>query len=308
MTMSSALTTAPAPPTTVGQNRRGSGAAFVHLVLRNRKALVGSTILLVFILVAVFAPVLAPYSPTDMTFHPLSLPSWRHPLGTTDIGQDIFSQLVWGTRVSLEVGFLAGGLTTFLSVLVGMVSGYVGGVVDEILQLITNIFLIIPALPLMVVVAAYIPFRGTFPIVLVITLTGWAWGARVLRSQTLSLRNQDFVLMAMARGETPVSVVFREILPNMVSLVISNLLFNILGAILAEAGLEFLGLGNVNTVSWGTMLYWANNDQALLSGAWYWLLPPGLCIALVGAALALMNYALDEITNPRLRTREVARP
>lgn len=182
-----------------------------------------------------------------------------------------------------------------------MVSGFLGGFVDEALQMLTNIFLVIPALPLMIVLAAYLPFRGEGPIIFVITITGWAWGTRVLRAQTLSLRKADFVHSALLAGERPWSVVMREILPNMLSLVVANFLYSVLYAILSEAALEFLGLGNVNITSWGTMLYWAQNDQALLTGAWWWILPPGLAIALVGASLALINYAVDEVTNPRLR-------
>jgi peptide/nickel transport system permease protein len=282
--------------------RRGAGARhLVRMLTTSPKAKAGAAILLFFILLALLAPVLSPGDPTAMQYTPLQPPSWAHWLGTTDQGQDVLAQMIWGAQTSLEVGFLAGALTTALSVVIGMVSGFVGGWLDELLQMITNVFLVIPSLPLMIVLAAYIPFRGEGPIIFVITITGWAWGARVLRAQTLALRKVDYVHSARLAGEPVISTVLREILPNMLSLVVANFLFTVLYAILSEASLEFLGLGNVNVVSWGTILYWADNDQALLTGAWWWIVPPGLAIALVGAGLALLNYAVDEITNPRLR-------
>jgi peptide/nickel transport system permease protein len=287
---------APAAAPSVGTVRRVG-----RFLRQNPRALVGLAIVAVFVLGALLAPVLLPGNPSAMLANPSSPPSWAYPLGTTDQGQNVLAELVWGARTSLMVGLIAGLLTTLLSVLVGMLSGFAGGIVDEALQLLTNVFLVIPALPLMIVLAAYIPFKGEGPIVLVITVTGWAWGARILRAQVLSMRRVDYVQSARLAGEGPLSVVLREILPNMLSLVASNFLFNVLFAILSEASLEFIGLGNMNVVSWGTMLYWANNDQALLSNDWWWLLAPGLAIAIVGGALAMLNYALDEVTNPRLR-------
>ncbi len=287
------------PPGQLAPRRRG--LLLLRIWRTSPRAAAGGTLLGLVILVALLAPVLTPGDPTAMLYAPLSPPSWQHLLGTTDQGQGVLAQVLWGARTSLFVGFLAGALTTGLSVIIGMVSGFLGGLVDEALQLLTNIFLVIPALPLMIVLAAYLPFRGEGPIIFVITITGWAWGARVLRAQTLSLRKADFVHSAVLAGERPWSVVMREILPNMLSLVVANFLYTVLYAILSEASLEFLGLGNVNITSWGTMLYWAQNDQALLTGAWWWILPPGLAIALVGASLALINYAVDEVTNPRLR-------
>jgi peptide/nickel transport system permease protein len=287
---------APAAAASVGTVRRVG-----RFLRQNPRALVGLAIVAVFVLGALLAPVLLPGNPSAMLANPSSPPSWAYPLGTTDQGQNVLAELVGGARTSLMVGLIAGLLTTLLSVLVGMLSGFAGGIVDEALQLLTNVFLVIPALPLMIVLAAYIPFKGEGPIVLVITVTGWAWGARILRAQVLSMRRVDYVQSARLAGEGPLSVVLREILPNMLSLVASNFLFNVLFAILSEASLEFIGLGNMNVVSWGTMLYWANNDQALLSNDWWWLLAPGLAIAIVGGALAMLNYALDEVTNPRLR-------
>jgi peptide/nickel transport system permease protein len=199
------------------------------------------------------------------------------------------------------VGFAVGALATLLSVVIGLTAGYFGGLVDEVLSLLINIFLVIPALPLTIVLAGYIPVRGPLPVAIVISLTGWAWGARVLRAQTLSVRRREFVEAARASGENTLRIMFAEVLPNQIAIVASSLIFTIIYAIFAEIGLEFLGLSDVTVTSWGNMLFWATNNQALLLGAWWWIVPPGVCIALLGAGLAFINSGIDEISNPRLR-------
>src|SRR5207237_4883153 len=161
--------------------------------------------------------------------------------------------------------------------------------------------LVIPALPLAIILAAYFPFRGPLPVAIIVTSTGWAWGARVLRAQTLSMRRREFVEAARASGETSLRIIFAEILPNVIAIVAAGLVGTVIYAILAEVGLEYLGLGDVTTVSWGTIFYWAGNNDAILLGAWWWIIPPGLCIALLGAGLAFINFGIDEIANPRLR-------
>lgn len=230
-------------------------------------------------------------------------PSAQHFLGTTHSGQDIFSQLIWGTRISLSVGLVTGLFTTILALCLALISGYLGGIVDDILSLFTNVFLVIPSLPLMIVIAAYVSVRGVIPIILILALTSWPWPTRVLRSQVTSLKNRDFIKVSKSLGEKPSYIIFREILPNMISLVMASFFSSTMAAIIGEATLEFIGLGNVSVVSWGTMLYWAQANGALLSGAWWWFLPPGICIALVGSSFALMNFAIDEISNPKLRKR-----
>lgn len=270
-------------------------------VLRHPKAMAGASILAFFALIALLAPLIAPASPTAMDFAPSQPPSWAHPFGTTALGQDILSQVIWGTRLSLLVGLVTGAVTTVLSTAVGLATGYFGGLVDEVLSAITNIFLVLPGLPLMIVVAAYVTVKGVVPIVLVISVTGWAWGARVLRSQALSLKSRDFVQAAVVVGERPARIIFFEMLPNMLSLIVANFFGAALYAVLSEAGLEFLGLGNVNVVTWGTILYWAQNNQAIILGQWQWMAVPGLCIAMLGTAFALINFAIDEVSNPRLR-------
>ena len=270
----------------------------------NTKALIGLGMIALFILVAIIGPWIERYAPNAEIFIPGQGPSSAHWLGTTALGQDVWSQLVVGTRVSLLVSFLAGIVATFIAVLVGIASGYAGGWIDSILSILTNIFLVIPSLPLVIILSAYLHL-GNWGIIFVIAITSWAWGARSLRSQALTLVQRDYVVHAKLAGQAWWQVIFGEILPNMASLVVSGLLFAMINALLTEAGLDFLGLGNINAVSWGTMLYWAQNSEALINGMWWWFVPPGVAIAAFGAALSLLNFSLDEITNPRLRQRKV---
>jgi peptide/nickel transport system permease protein len=276
-------------------------AAALGPFLRNGKARFGVALFLAFVLVAVLAPIFAPYSPTASIYPAAQGPSAAHLLGTTQSGQDVLSQLIWGTRSSLLVALAAGLLTTAMAVFIGVLSGLVGGIVDEVLTVLTNIFLIIPSLVLVIVVSSYVQGENSWLIILLISLTSWPWGARVLRSQTLSLRSRDFVVSCNMASESVLRIAFVEILPNMVSLAAASFFFTCLYAVVTASSLQFLGLGDINAVSWGTMLYWANNSEALLTGAWWWFVPPGLAIGLLGATFALMNFAVDELTNPRLR-------
>lgn len=278
------------------------------LFVENRKAFAGLLILTLFILLALFAPILAPYGPKQNSgpngsFRLMAEPSAAHILGTTHAGYDIFSRLVHGTRLTLIVGLLTGIITTAISLTVGLFSGYIGGKVDDIISFVTNVFLVIPSLPLIIVVAAYVPMRGVIPIITVLSLTGWAWGARVVRAQVLSIGEREFIKVAQVLGERPILIVFREILPNIVSLVMATFFTSTIAAIIGEATLEFIGLGNVAAITWGTMLFWAQNNGALLFGAWWWFLPPGICIGLLGTSFALLNFAIDEISNPKIRKR-----
>ncbi|WP_347123112.1 ABC transporter permease [Microbacterium sp. SY138] len=267
----------------------------------NGKARLGLCILAFFVLVAVFAPVLAPYGAKDNTFERNADASWAHWLGTTAAGEDVLSQLIYGAQVSLLVGFAAGILSTIVAVLIGLSWGYMRGFAGEVVGFIVNLFLVIPGLPLMIVIAAYLQNGGILMIIAVIVVTGWAWGARVLRSQTQSLRGNDFVTSAQFSGDSRTRIIFREILPNMASIIAGTLFGAATAAILAEAGLEFLGLGDSSIVSWGTMLYWAQNSNSLLTGQWLLLFAPGLCIALLALSLTLINFGVDGISNPRLR-------
>jgi peptide/nickel transport system permease protein len=269
----------------------------------NRKARVGLVLLGLFVLMAVFAPLLAPHSPSATTFTPYQNPSSENWFGTTGNGEDVFSQLVYGARVSLLVGLSAGIGATLVATTLGLISGYRPGFLDEIISFITNLALVIPGLPLMIILAAYISSRSIWTIVLVVAFTSWATGARVIRSQAVTLRTRDFVSSAVFSGERLFRVVFREILPNMTSLVAASFFAASTAAVMAEASLEFLGLGNPTTVSWGTILHNAQQQNALLTGQWVLVFAPGLCIALLALSFTLINFGVDALSNPRLREK-----
>lgn len=273
-----------------------------RLIPTSGKVRVGLIIVLVFVLVAIFGPLIAPYGPRESGPHILEGPSATHWFGTTQLGQDVFSQFVHGARVSLLVGVFAGVLSQIVSVAIGLIGGYFRGTVDDLLYILTSVFLVIPGLPLLVVLTGWLPTTGMISVAIVITITSWAGSARVLRAQTLSLRNRDFVEAARATGESRWRIIFAEILPNALPIAGSGFIFSVIGAILSEAGLSFLGIGSLTTTSWGSMLYFAQNAQALRIGAWWWFIPPGLAISLIGAGLALINFGIDEYANPRLRT------
>jgi peptide/nickel transport system permease protein len=268
-------------------------------IRRDRKALVGALLLGAFALVAILGPWFVG-DPGALVGVPLQPPSWAHLLGTNGQGQDVLAHLVVGTRVSLAIGFAVGLTVVIVGAFVGVTAGYFGGRVDSLLSVLFNVFLVIPGLPLAIVIAAYLP-AGPFTIAFVLVLTGWAWNARVLRAQTLALRRRDFVAAAVVAGESNLRILLVELLPNMMSVLVAQMIGSTVYAIGAQVGLEFLGLGDVSRVTWGTTLYWAQNDAAILTGAWWTFAPAGLCVALVGFGLTLMNSGFDEITNPRLQ-------
>ncbi|MBS4172877.1 ABC transporter permease [Bacillus sp. FJAT-49736] len=276
----------------------------LKLFFSNGKSATGFIIFLLFLVVAIFAPVIAPYSPTAAIYDPNLSPTAEHWFGTTNTGQDLFSQFIYSARTTMIVGFGAGILSTFIGLIFGVIAGYRGGLIDSILSFIMNIFLVMPGLALLIVIGAYLKSSTPFVNGLIIALTGWAWGARVFRSQTMTLANRDFISAAKMSGKSPLRIMVTEICPNMMSIIAGNIMFATLGAILAEAGLAYLGFEDINSTSWGTMLYWASSNAALLRGAWWWFVPPGLGIALVGLSLVLMNFAIDQITNPRLKVQK----
>lgn len=284
-----------------GGRRQGSRRGLARRVLRNRKSLFGFVTLALFAALALLAPILAPGDPTLITSLGAQAPSGEHLLGTTAKGQDVLDLTLWGARSSLMVGFVVGVGATAIGIIVGLSSAYYARLVDEALSLVTNVFLLLPGLPLLVILAAFLP-PGTATVIIVLVVTGWAGSARVLRAQALSIRGKDFVEAAIVTGERAPRIMLREILPNMASIVMTTFLGCVIFGIGAQAGLEFLGLGDSSVVSWGTNLYWAANDGALMSGHWWAFVPSGAAIALVAFALALINYGVDEVTNPRLRT------
>jgi peptide/nickel transport system permease protein len=272
----------------------------------SRKVAVGSTIVGFFIVVGLVGPLFIPGDPNATSRLFIASPSSAHWLGTTVVGQDIFSQLVYGTRTSVFWGLGTGLLVTLLSVVVGLVSGYFGGWIDDVLTLLTNVSLVLPSLPLAIVLAAYFP-RGPLTISMVIVFTNWAWQARVLRAQTLSMRSREFVTAARASGEHTWRIIFFEIFPNEIGIVVAGFVSTTIYVVLTWAALEFLGLGDGTIPSWGSMLYWAQQAGALGGGLWWWFVPPGLCIAVLGAGLSLINFGIDEIADPRLRVERPAK-
>jgi peptide/nickel transport system permease protein len=266
----------------------------------NRKVAAGATILLFFVLVAFLGPLIITQDPLKYTLNLMAPPSPAHLLGTNQGGQDVFSQLVIGTRSTLFWSLVSGVLVMLIAIAVGLVGGYFGGVVDDFLSLVTNVFLVIPSFPLAIVAAEFFS-RTTLTIAIIVALTNWPWSARVLRSQTLSLRSREFITAARASGESTWRIIFFDILPNQTSIVAAAFITTTIQVLLAVAGLEFLGFGDTSVVSWGTMLYEAYNGSALFQGAWWWFAPPGICIALLGSGLALLNFGVDELADPRLR-------
>ncbi|WP_308281327.1 ABC transporter permease [Cellulomonas sp. PS-H5] len=281
---------------------RARAPQWFTILWRNKKARFGMLLLLAFVLLALLAPVIAPYDPRDRSFAGGLPPSAEHWFGTTGKGYDVASQAIFGARTSLVIGLVAGAIATTISLLVGMTAGYLGGMVDEVLSFVTNLALVVPALPLMITLAAYVPGGGSeWMVIIVISITGWAGAARLKRAQILTLRNREYIQAARMAGDGTFHVIFREIAPNMTSLIVVGFIGAVGGAIGAEAGLAFLGIGNPDTISWGTMLYWANTDGALLTGAFARLVVPGLLLALLTTALTFVNFGVDALSNPHLR-------
>jgi peptide/nickel transport system permease protein len=287
-----------APPATGGRLRD-----FWRLITQNRKVGVGVIILAISVLIAIIGPFFVHKDPNAFVGPSLSAPSSSFWLGTTQTGQDVLAQLLVGTRTSMFWAFVTAIAITIISTAIGLMAGYFGGLIDDVLSIIINVFLVIPGLPLAIVLAAFFSnLKGDFTVALALTLTSWSWNARVIRAQTMSMRNRDFVEAAKSNGESTWRILCAEILPNEIAIVMSSFIGTTIYVILAGAGLEFLGLGSPTSQSWGSMLYWVNNNDAILLGAYWWFIPPILCLALVGTSLSLINFGVDEIANPRLRS------
>ncbi|HEX9032552.1 MAG TPA: ABC transporter permease [Streptosporangiaceae bacterium] len=267
----------------------------------NRKATWGFGLLVFFCLIGAFPGLIAHDNPTAMVYKVSLGPSAQHWLGTTGLGQDMFAQLVWGARPVLLIAFGAGIAATSIAVIIGVSAAYLGGAWDAVLNVLTDILLVIPLFPLLIVIAGYLHSAGTLVMIAVITLTGWSYTARQLRAQALSLRNRDFLEAARVRGERPIYIVVVEIIPTMTSLIVASFLTNALYAVLFSTSLQFIGLGDPSVVSWGSMLKAAHDASAFQTGQSLWIIAPGLCIVGLGAAFALLNYAFDEVGNPALR-------
>src|SRR5215469_4583694 len=280
---------------------------------RSPKIIFGLITLGLFVVLAVIGPWIAPYSPgasLSTTNGVPQPPSAAHWLGTTQTQQDVFSQLLVGGRSMVLVAFLAGAIATVVSVVIGVSSGFLSGYADDLLSMLANFFLVLPALPLLIVIFGFLPTSGNsndLLIGLIIAITGWAWGARVLRAQTLSMRTRDYVDSAKLVGERTWRILGFEILPNLLPIVASSFLFTVLYAVGTYAAMAFLGLVNPEHWNWGTMLFWAQSANAEISGWWWWYLPPGLAVAFLGTSLALLNFGIDEFINPRLRAGGLTR-
>jgi peptide/nickel transport system permease protein len=284
-------------------NAPGAGQAVGRMwrALRsNKKALAGTVLLAIFALLAIFPWAIAKDNPSAEIYKPSLGPSAAHLFGTTSYGQDLFAQAVWGTRETLIIAVVSGVLSTFLSVIMGLAAGYLGGAWDSVLNFITDVLLVVPTFPLLIIIVAYLPRVGVPGLIAVLVITGYSYGARQLRAQTLSVRSRDYLEAARVRGERRFYVIMVEIIPSMTSLIVATFLGTAVYNVLAAAGLQFLGFGDPSSVSWGTMLYWAQNNEALQTDQYLWAIVPGALIGLLGAAFALTNYAFDEISNPAL--------
>ena len=274
---------------------------------RSGKVVAGGIIVGFFILVAIFGPMVAPHAADFQVNHssgvPLA-PSGKYLLGTDQRQHDMLSLLLRGGRSTLLIAFVSGALATVLSIAVGVTAGFVGGLVDAVLSMLANIFLALPGLVILMVVMKPLPPADTDNPVLigsVIALTAWAYGARVLRAQTLTLRHQDYVESARVIGEPRRRIIVSEILPNLLPIVAGSFIFTVIYGLGIYVVLSILGLVSPATASWGTMIQSANEASAMISGYWWWYAPPALCIATVGIGLALLNFGIDEIVNPRAR-------
>ncbi|MDQ1644268.1 MAG: peptide/nickel transport system permease protein [Cryptosporangiaceae bacterium] len=284
------------PEITPGRARRRRFRFFA-----NAKSSIGLALLGIYVLFAVIGPWVAPYDPSARSSELVQPPSSAHWLGTTHLGQDVLSQLLVGTRGVMVVGLTAGVVATILSVLIGVTAGYLGGAWDDGLSALSNVFLVIPALPLIIILTSTINNAGDSVVALVIGLTSWAWGARVLRAQTLSLRRREYVEAARATGETTWRIIGFEIMPNLTAIIASGFIGTVIFAVMSEITLAFIGISSSGTWNWGEILFWAQSEQGLAQGAWWWFVPAGLAIAILGTALSLVNFGIDEFVSPRLR-------
>ncbi len=277
----------------------------LKVLFDNPPGLIGVVLLVMLLGIAVFAPQLSPYNPDERVGRPFQRPGEGHLLGTNDIGQDILSEIIWGTRASLTIGVVTGMLVTVAGTTVGLVAGCTGGTVDSLLMRFTDLVLIIPFLPLMILLAAFLG-PSFYNLMLVIAVLMWARPARIIRSQVLTLRCRTYVEAARAAGASSGRIMVRHILPGVLPLAVAQFVMSASMAILIEASLSFLGLGDPVQKSWGSILYYAQARGAFLTGAWlWWVLPPGLLITLTVMGFAMTGFALDRYVNPRLNRRQV---
>ncbi|WP_017540891.1 ABC transporter permease [Nocardiopsis halophila] len=273
----------------------------LRFALRNPKLLAGGTVLLLLLLTAMVGPFFVSGDPNAYVGPQFAPPSGDHWFGTTSFGQDVFTQFVHGLRATFAVGALGGGIAGVLGMLVGFVGGYRGGLVDEVLNMVTNIVLVLPAMVVLIIAAAYLEARGLMVQGLFIGLTTWPWAARAIRAQTFSLAGREFVDLARLSGRRSWRIILREVAPNMYSYLVMSFILLFGGAVLIAAGLDFIGLGPTEGVSLGLMMHHSVTWGSLHLGTWWWFIPPGLGITAVVGSLYIANVGLDEVFNPRLR-------
>jgi peptide/nickel transport system permease protein len=292
-----------APPPPVVRTRRRVGVpTWAVLLTRNPKSRVGLFLVGFVVFIAIIAPLVSVNDPTAFSLlDARQAPSWHHLFGTTDQGSDIFSQVMLGARRSLFLGVASATLATVLAAVLGILAAYSGGVIDEAINFLTNVFLVIPTIPLLIVISGYLKSRSMGTMILVLALTLWAFEARILRGQAMTLRARDFVLAAKVAGESTSRIVFNEIMPNMISRIAAGWVLVFYISLLVDSGLEFLGLGDTTHVSWGMTLYWAQTNSAVLQGEWWPFVFPGLALVITVLGLTLILAGIDEISNPRLR-------
>lgn len=282
----------------------------IRQFFRKPAGTIGALMLGIVVFGAVFAPLLAPYNPYDriqvQATDILAPPDAQHLLGRDDAGKDVWSQLIYGARVSLVVGFTASLVSMLIGTTVGLIAGYYGKWVDNLLMRVVDFLMVIPDLPLMLVIIA-VWGRGLFKIILVISLLGWTYTARLVRSQTLSIKERQFVTRARAIGASNSRIIIRHILPQVMPLILAQAVLDISASILAESSLSFLGLGDPTLISWGNMLNFAF-ERAVSRQAWWYLLPPGFAILWVSLSLILIGTSLEEIVNPRIKSHHLFNP
>lgn len=281
------------------------------ILLEDTLVILALGILGLFTFVAIFAPYIAPYGQTERIIQAGEIMLWREPifmggeggfiLGTTSTGHDIFSQLVWGTRPAMLVGFIAAILTVFVGTVLGLISGYYGGYIDDVIMRLVDFAYSIPLLPAVIILVAIVG-PGLLNLILALVLLQWRTSARVIRSQVLTLRERSFVRSARASGASDARIIFYHIAPNILPLTFLYAAFSVVFAILTEASVAFLGLGDPTIPSWGTMLQSARTNNALSQGAWWWFVPPGLCIGLVAVSAFIIGRKYEEVINPELQT------
>ena len=288
---------------TARTRRRPTMPDWLRLLLRNRTSAFGIALLSAIVLVTLFAPLLTTLDPAVPTSPPGESPSWANPMGTTDQGYSVYAQVIHGGRISLVVALAATVIAMSIAIVLGLLAAYKGGLVDDVINLFANVFIVIPTLPLLLVISSFLEQTGPVTMSLIIGLTSWAIETRVLRGQALSLASRDFILAARVSGESTPRVVFRELLPNMLSRIAAGFAFVFIAAVFFEAALEFLGFADVNKVSWGTILYWATVNSTLLQGEWWHFVFPGLAISLTLLSIIFINFGIDELADPRLRLK-----